>query len=85
MQVTCDAKYAGYIARQQIDIVRQQRLASRRIPAELDYQRVPHLRAEAREKLSRVRPADLAQAGRVSGITPADVTVLLIHLGKEKG
>jgi tRNA uridine 5-carboxymethylaminomethyl modification enzyme len=46
----------------------------------LDYQRVPHLRAEAREKLSRVRPVDLAQAGRVSGITPADVTVLLIHI-----
>jgi len=82
MQVTCDAKYAGYIARQQIDIARQQRLAARRIPAELDYQRVPHLRAEAREKLSRVRPTDLAQAGRVSGITPADVTVLLIHIGK---
>jgi tRNA uridine 5-carboxymethylaminomethyl modification enzyme len=80
MQVTCDAKYAGYIARQQIDIARQQRLAARRIPAELDYQRVPHLRAEAREKLSRVRPTDLAQAGRVSGITPADVTVLLIHI-----
>jgi tRNA uridine 5-carboxymethylaminomethyl modification enzyme len=80
MQVTCDAKYAGYIARQQIDIARQQRLAARRIPAELDYQLVPHLRAEAREKLSRVRPADLAQAGRVSGITPADVTVLLIHI-----
>ena len=83
MQVTCDAKYAGYIARQQIDIARQQRLAARRIPAELDYQLVPHLRAEAREKLSRVRPADLAQAGRVSGITPADVTVLLIHLERK--
>jgi tRNA uridine 5-carboxymethylaminomethyl modification enzyme len=80
MQVTCDAKYAGYIARQQIDIARQQRLAARRIPAELDYQLVPHLRAEAREKLARVRPTDLAQAGRVSGITPADVTVLLIHI-----
>ena len=69
-QVTFDAKYAGYIARQQIDVARQQRLATRRIPASLDYQTVPHLRAEAREKLARVGPADLAQAARISGITP---------------
>ena len=86
-QVTYDAKYAGYIARQQIDIARQQRLAARRIPANMDYETVPHLRAEAREKLARVRPVDLAQAARISGITPADLTVLLIRLegglGKE--
>ena len=74
VQVTYDAKYAGYVARQQIDIARQQRLAARRIPADFDYQTVPHLRAEAREKLARVRPADLAQAARISGITPADLT-----------
>ena len=80
MQITYDAKYAGYIARQQVDIARQQRLAARRIPAGLDYQWVPHLRAEAKEKLARVSPGDLAQAARISGITPADLTVLLIHL-----
>ncbi len=85
-QATYDAKYSGYIARQQVDIARQERLAARRIPADLDYEAVPHLRAEAREKLGRVGPADLAQAARVSGITPADLTVLLIHLeaGKRK-
>ncbi len=80
MQVAYDAKYAGYIARQQVEIERQQRLAARRIPAGLDYRAVPHLRVEAKEKLARIGPADLAQAARISGITPADLTVLLIHL-----
>jgi tRNA uridine 5-carboxymethylaminomethyl modification enzyme len=79
-QVTNDSKYRGYIARQQIDIERQKRLAARRIPGNFDFQSVRHLRAEAREKLSRIRPADLGQAGRISGITPADLAVLMIHL-----
>ncbi len=79
-QATYDVKYAGYIARQRIDIARQERLAARRIPAAFDYTAVPHLRAEAREKLDRVRPTNLAQAARISGITPADLTVLMIHL-----
>jgi tRNA uridine 5-carboxymethylaminomethyl modification enzyme len=80
VQATYDAKYAGYVARQQIDIARQQRLASRHIPDAFDYDAVPHLRAETREKLAQVRPADLAQAARISGITPADLSVLMIHL-----
>ncbi|HUT13840.1 MAG TPA: tRNA uridine-5-carboxymethylaminomethyl(34) synthesis enzyme MnmG [Thermoguttaceae bacterium] len=79
-QVARDAKYAGYVARQQIDIDRQRRLAARRIPADLDFRTVAHLRAEAREKLARIRPSDLAQAGRISGITPADLAVLMVHL-----
>ncbi len=79
-QATYDVKYAGYIARQQIDIARQERLAARRIPAAFDYAAVPHLRAEAREKFDRVHPTDLAQAARISGITPADLTVLMICL-----
>jgi len=79
-QATYDVKYAGYVARQQIDIARQERLAARRIPAAFDYEAVPHLRAEAREKLILVRPNDLAQAARISGITPADLTVLMIYL-----
>jgi tRNA uridine 5-carboxymethylaminomethyl modification enzyme len=79
-QVTHDVKYAGYIARQNIDVERQQRLSEKRIPEGLDFAQVTHLRAEAREKLSRIRPASLAQAGRISGITPADLALLLIHL-----
>jgi tRNA uridine 5-carboxymethylaminomethyl modification enzyme len=83
-QAACDAKYAGYIERQKASIDRQERLAGRGIPSELDYQSVRHLRAEAREKFSRVCPTDLAQAGRISGITPADLAVLVIHLDGHK-
>ena len=78
--VTWDVKYAGYVARQEADIARQRRLAGRRIPEDFDFGAVAHLRAEARERLSQVRPANLAQAGRISGITPADVAVVMIHL-----
>jgi tRNA uridine 5-carboxymethylaminomethyl modification enzyme len=79
-QITCDIKYAGYLERQEIDVERQRRLAGKRIPESFDYARVVHLRMEAREKLARVRPLSLAQAGRISGITPADLAVLMVHL-----
>jgi tRNA uridine 5-carboxymethylaminomethyl modification enzyme len=79
-QATADIKYSGYVARQELDVARQQRLAQRQIPEGFDYATVEHLRAEAREKLSRVRPRDLAQAGRISGITPADLAVLMVRL-----
>jgi tRNA uridine 5-carboxymethylaminomethyl modification enzyme len=79
-QVTFDVKYAGYVTRQQAEVERQLRLAAKRIPTNLDYGRIVHLRAEAREKLARIRPADLSQAGRVSGITPADIALVMVHL-----
>ncbi len=78
--VTWDAKYAGYIGRQEVEIARQRRLAARRLPPDMDFRLVRHLRAEAREQLARIRPRDLAQAGRISGITPADLAVLMVHL-----
>ena len=87
-QATYDAKYAGYVARQQIDVERQQRLSARRIPADFDFAALVHLRSEAKEKLARTRPVNLAQAGRISGITPADLAVLLVYLegrGKAEG
>jgi tRNA uridine 5-carboxymethylaminomethyl modification enzyme len=80
-QVCHDVKYAGYVARQEVDIARQRRLSDKRIPEAFDFTTIAHLRAEAREKLSRVRPLSLAQASRISGITPADVALLVIHLG----
>jgi tRNA uridine 5-carboxymethylaminomethyl modification enzyme len=55
-------------------------MEDRRIPTQFDYAAVPQLRAEAREKLSRIRPASVGQAGRISGITPADLAVLLFYL-----
>jgi tRNA uridine 5-carboxymethylaminomethyl modification enzyme len=79
-QVEYDQKYAGYIARQQTEVDRQSRLAEKRIPESLSYDKITHLRAEAREKLSRVRPRNLSQASRISGITPADVALLIVHL-----
>ena len=79
-QVLCDAKYAGYLAREDVDVERQRRLAEKRIPSSFDFESITQLRAEAREKFTRVRPVDLAQAGRISGITPADVALVMVHL-----
>ncbi len=79
-QVLCDVKYAGYVARQQTEVDRQKRLSAKRIPARFDYARLDQLRAEAREKLSRVQPINLAQASRISGITPADIALVMVHL-----
>ena len=84
-QVEIDQKYAGYIARQQTEVDRHSRLAEKRIPHNFSYNAIFQLRAEAREKLSRVRPRNLAQASRISGITPADIALLIVHLdGKGK-
>ena len=79
-QVVLEAKYAGYIGRQAAQIERFQKLESRPIPAHFDYAAVVQLRAEAREKLGRIRPATLGQASRISGISPADLAVLVIYL-----
>ena len=79
-QVECDIKYAGYIARQEVDIARQKRLAEKRIPDDLNYSAIKQLRTEAREKLAKIRPTSLAQASRISGITPADIALLLGHI-----
>jgi tRNA uridine 5-carboxymethylaminomethyl modification enzyme len=80
-QVVLEAKYSGYIDRQAAQIERFQRLESKPIPSRFDFAAVPQLRAEAKEKLLRVRPANLGQASRISGISPADIAVLLIYLG----
>ena len=79
-QVVVEAKYAGYIERQSADIRRQQKVESVPIPQTFDFAAVPQLRAEARERLVRVRPENLGQAGRITGITPADLAILMIYL-----
>ncbi len=79
-QVVVEAKYSGYVDRQAAEVERFRRMEDRRIPPQFDYSAVPQLRAEAREKLARIRPASLGQAGRISGITPADLAVLLFYL-----
>jgi tRNA uridine 5-carboxymethylaminomethyl modification enzyme len=81
--VMVEVKYAGYVQKQTAEIERFRRLEDRRIPGWLDYGAIPQLRFEAREKLERVRPASLGQAGRISGINPADLATLLIHLRRD--
>lgn len=79
-QVEIETKYAGYIRRQTATIEKQQKVESVRIPETFDYRAVPQLRMEAKEKLAKVRPANLGQAGRVSGVTPSDLTILMLYL-----
>jgi tRNA uridine 5-carboxymethylaminomethyl modification enzyme len=79
-QVELEAKYSGYIDRQANEVERFRRMEGKRIPGHFDYAAVPQLRREARDKLSQVRPTSLGQASRVSGITPADLAVLLFYL-----
>jgi tRNA uridine 5-carboxymethylaminomethyl modification enzyme len=81
-QVLNDLKYAGYVARQTVEVDRQHRLAEKRIPQGFDYARLTQLRAEAREKFQRVQPVNLAQASRISGITPADIALLMVHFDR---
>ena len=79
-QVQIETKYAGYIRRQAADIQKQQKVEKLRIPDTLDFAAIPNLRVEAREKLGRVRPQNMGQAGRISGITPADLAIVLLYL-----
>jgi tRNA uridine 5-carboxymethylaminomethyl modification enzyme len=80
--VIVDAKYDGYLTKQERLVSAYRHLENKKLPLSLDYNGITHLRAEAKEKLSAFRPGTLAQAGRISGITPADITVIQIHLKK---
>jgi len=80
--VIIDAKYEGYLDKQTRLLAGFRALENKKIPLNLDYNGITHLRAEAKEKLSAFRPGTLGQAGRISGITPADITIIQIHLKK---
>ena len=80
IQIETDIRYAGYLAVERGRIMRRQKSAEKIIPENFDYSTIRHLRAEAREKLERIRPSTLAQAGRMSGITPADLALILVSL-----
>jgi tRNA uridine 5-carboxymethylaminomethyl modification enzyme len=81
-QVEIDLKYEGYIRRQEDSVARAKRAETKQIPPTIDYASVHGLRIEARQKFTTIRPATLGQAGRISGITPADIALLAIHLEK---
>lgn len=84
-QVEIDLKYEGYIKRQQAQIREMQRLESKIIPENINYDEIINLRTESREKLSRIRPRSVGQASRISGVSPADISVLLVYLAKNTG
>lgn len=83
-QVQIQVKYEGYIKRQQVQLERTRRMEKMSIPEHLDYFDIKTLSREAQDKLSQVRPASLGQAARVGGVTPADVSVLLVYLEAQK-
>jgi tRNA uridine 5-carboxymethylaminomethyl modification enzyme len=84
-QVDIQTKYAGYIERQQVEIARQQTHETTHIPANLDYAAIRSLSSEVRQKLMAVKPNTIGQAARIPGITPAAISLLLIHLKKYRG
>ncbi len=83
--VEIELKYEGYIKRQLADIQEMRRLEGKKLPPDIDYQLIKGLRLEAAEKLGKIRPENIGQAGRVSGVSPADISVLLIWLAAGEG
>ena len=79
-EIEVQLKYNGYLEKQNREIEKYRKMESRAIPADLDYLEIPNLSVEARQKLSRVRPGSIGQASRISGVSPADISILLIHL-----
>jgi tRNA uridine 5-carboxymethylaminomethyl modification enzyme len=79
-QVEITVKYAGYIERQEVEITKFKKLEGKQIPDDFDFTTVPSLRLEARQKLTKIRPATIGQAARISGVSPADISILLVCL-----
>ena len=79
-QTETEIKYEGYIKRQLIIIDQVRRLEQKKLPRDTDYSKIDGLRLEAREKLNKVRPENIGQASRISGVSPADISVLVIYL-----
>jgi tRNA uridine 5-carboxymethylaminomethyl modification enzyme len=76
-----DIKYAGYVKRQLAEVKRYEKLETKQLPNDIDYLNVKGLRIEAAQKLDKIRPLTIGQASRISGVNPADISVLLIYLG----
>ena len=81
-QVNIQIKYEGYIDKQKQQVEHFKKLESKLIPEDLNYEELHGLRLEARQKLAKIRPSNIGQAGRISGVSPADIAVLLVHLEK---
>lgn len=79
-QVNIQIKYAGYIERQERQVEQYKKMEGKRIPEDIDYEKISGLRIEARQKLMKIRPSSIGQASRIAGVSPADVSVLLVYL-----
>ena len=79
-QVEIEIKYEGYIVRQKRQVEQYKKMEKKKIPEDFDYDEVPSLRLEARQKLKQFQPISVGQASRISGVSPADISVLLIYL-----
>ena len=84
-QVNINIKYEGYIKRQINQVEKFNKLENKRIPEDFNYDNVPSLRVEARQKLEKHKPVSIGQASRISGVSPADISVLMIFLNQYKG
>jgi tRNA uridine 5-carboxymethylaminomethyl modification enzyme len=83
-QVEIQLKYSGYIARQQLEVARQGHQEHQRIPEDLDYSDVRALSVEVRQRLAQHRPETVGQASRIQGVTPAAISLLLVHLKRRR-
>jgi tRNA uridine 5-carboxymethylaminomethyl modification enzyme len=79
-QVEIALKYEGYIARQELEVAKLKGLEDKQIPPWIDYAKVPSLRTEARQKLTKINPATLGQASRISGVSPSDIGILMVWM-----
>jgi tRNA uridine 5-carboxymethylaminomethyl modification enzyme len=84
-QIEIAIKYAGYVERQEIEVGRMKHLEDKNIPGNFDYATVPSLRLEARQKLTKIRPHTIGQAARISGVSPADISILLVWMKRAGG
>ena len=83
-QINIELKYEGYISRQIIQVEQYKKLEKKKIPENFDYDEVPSLRIEARQKLKKIRPVSIGQASRISGVSPADINVLVVYMSSRR-
>lgn len=83
-QVNIEIKYEGYIKRQMQQVAQFKKLEGRKLPENFDYAQVNSLRKEAVQKLNKIQPSTIGQASRISGVSPADISVLMVYLERSK-
>ena len=81
-EIEVECKYRGYIQKEKEAIAQADKLESKPLPTDIDYMTIDGLRIEARQKLNKIRPQNLGQAGRISGVSPADVQILIVYLAQ---